>query len=114
MLSMICLAVNVLQLKQNVACFNMITKKNKSRTLPELILCKCECKFGGRKCNLNQNWTNNKCWHEFKNPKENQFKKEYFWDPPKCSCKNSKYVRCIGDLVVICDQIIEETKNIPP
>ena len=62
---------------------------------------------------MNQNWTNKKCWCEFKNPKEHQFKKEYFWDPLKCSCKNSKYGRCIGDLVVISDQTIEETKTIP-
>ena len=75
---MICLAVNVLQLKQNVACFNMITKKNKSRTLPEHILCKCECKFGGRKCNLNQNWTNNKFGMSLKIQKKISSKKNIF------------------------------------
>ena len=36
------------------------------------ISCKCECKFSGRKCNLNQNWSNNDCLHECKNPKEHQ------------------------------------------
>ena len=62
---------------------------------------------------MNQNWTNNKCWRECKNPKDHQFKKGYFWNPPKCSCKNGKYGRRIGDLIVMCDQIIEETKTIP-
>ena len=37
----------------------------------------------------------------------------YFWNPPKCSFKNGMYGRRIGDLVVMCDQIIEEAKTIP-
>ena len=38
-------------------------------------------------------------------------KKGVFWNPATCSCKNGKYVRSIGDSVVICDEIIEKTKS---
>ena len=37
----------------NLHVFNMITRTKKQRTLPKHISCKCECKFDGRKCNLN-------------------------------------------------------------
>ena len=37
----------------NLNVLNMITGINKSRTLTEYLSCKCECKFDGRKCNLN-------------------------------------------------------------
>ena len=38
--------------------------------------CQCECKSGGRKCNVNQKWKNNKCLCECKNQKEHPvFKK---------------------------------------
>ena len=39
--------------------------------------------------------------------------KYYMWNPVTCSCENGK---CIGsvidDSVIMCDEIIEETKNI--
>ena len=35
----------------NLNFFNMITGINKSKTLQKLILCKCKCRFDGRKCN---------------------------------------------------------------
>ena len=50
--------------------FNMITEINKSKTLTKHISCKCECKFNYKKYNLNQNWNNDKCRRECKNPKE--------------------------------------------
>ena len=46
----------------NVNVFNMITRINESRTLTKHILCKCKCKFFGRKCNSNLKWHNNKHW----------------------------------------------------
>ena len=91
----------------------MITGINQSRTLPMHISCECKCKFDGRKYNLNQKWNNNKCWCDCKNPKERQCEKGYFWNPPKCSRENAKYAKSVGDLVVICNEIIEETKTIP-
>ena len=48
----------------------MITGINESRTLIKHISCKCECKFGRKKCNLNQKWNINKCRCECKNPRE--------------------------------------------
>ena len=49
-------------------------------------------------------------------------KKDYIWNPPICSCENSKYLASIiGDSVIMCDEIIEveaksfdeETKTVP-
>ena len=77
------------------------------------ISCKCKCKFDGRKCNLNQNLKNNKCWFVCKNSKDHQYKANHFWNRAKCSCENGKYSRSIGNSVVIFDEIIEETKTIP-
>ena len=38
----------------NLSVFNMITGINESKTLTKHILCKCQCKFDGIKCKLNQ------------------------------------------------------------
>ena len=41
-------------------------------------------------------------------------KKNYLWNSATCSCKNDKYLgSTIGESLVICDEIIEETKTIP-
>ena len=40
----------------NFHVFSLIKGTNESRTLTKHIPCKCECKFDGRKCNLNQKW----------------------------------------------------------
>ena len=61
--------------------FNMITGINESRTLTKHAPCKCECKFDGRKSNMDQKLNNNKCWCDCKNPKEHVCKKGYFWVP---------------------------------
>ena len=45
----------------NLHVFNMITGINKSRISAKHISCKFQYKFDGRKCNLNQNWNNDKC-----------------------------------------------------
>ena len=45
----------------NLSVFNMIAGVNESKTLIKQISCKCKCNFDGRKCNLNQNWNNDKC-----------------------------------------------------
>ena len=40
--------------------------------------------------------------------------KDYIWNPATCSCENGKYLASIiDDSVITCDEIIEETKNIP-
>ena len=54
----------------SLQAFNMVTGINESKTLTKHVSCKCECKFNGRKCNLNQKCTNGKCWCNCKNPKE--------------------------------------------
>ena len=43
---------------------------NESKILTKLISCKCECKFGRRKCNPNQKWNNDKHCGEGKNLKK--------------------------------------------
>ena len=47
----------------NLSMFNKITGigVNELKILTKYILCKCERKFDGRKCNSNQWWNNNKC-----------------------------------------------------
>ena len=40
-----------------------MTRTDEWKTVTDHILCKCKCKFGGRKCNSNQKW-NNECWLE--------------------------------------------------
>ena len=68
----------------NMHAFNMITGMNKSRILTKHISCKCECKFDGRKCNLNQKWNCDKCWCGCKNPKEPRMcEKGHIWNPAK-------------------------------
>ena len=40
--------------------------------------------------------------------------KDYIWNPATCSCKIGKYLlSIIEDSVIICDEIIEESKTIP-
>ena len=46
----------------NLRVFNMITGINVSKTVTKDILCKCKCKFDGKKSNSNQRWYNDKCW----------------------------------------------------
>ena len=91
----------------------MITGISESRTWTKHVSCKCEYKFDGRKCNLNQNCNNDKRRCECKNPKEHQCQKGYFCNPATCSCENGKYARSIGDSVVIYDESIEEIKTVP-
>ena len=50
----------------NLSVFNMITGIAESKTLIKHILCKCKCKFDGRKCHSDQWWNNNKCQCECK------------------------------------------------
>ena len=52
---------------------------------------------------------------QLKNLKEHQVSiKDYICKPAACSCKNGKYVEgIIDDSVIVCDEIIEETKTVP-
>ena len=54
----------------NVRVFSMITGINESKSLTKQILCNCECKFDGRKCNSTQKRNNCKCRCECENPRE--------------------------------------------
>ena len=66
--------------------FNVITGINELKTLPKAISCKYECKFDGRKCNLNQIWNNNKYRYDCENwKKHNMSEKKFIWNPAKCS-----------------------------
>ena len=59
----------------SLSVFNIIRGINEFKTLTKHTLCKCKCKFDGRKCNSNQKLNNGKC---------------------RCDCENS---------VITCDQI---------
>ena len=91
----------------------MITGINESKILTKHLSCKCECKFDGRKCGLNQKWNKNKCWYECKNPEEhNSCEKDYICSSVMCSCENGKFVGSIIDnLVIMCDEMIKKTKS---
>ena len=93
----------------NLRFSNMVTEINESKTLTRHnISCKWKCKFDGRKCNSNHKRNNNKCWRKCKN------RKDYIWNPATCSCEKSKYLASIiNDSVIICEEIIKETKTIP-
>ena len=58
----------------------MIAGINESKALTEHVLCKCECKIDGSKCNLNQKWNNNKCRCQLKNLKEYYVCKKYIFE----------------------------------
>ena len=96
----------------------MITGINESKTLTKHLSGECKCKFGGRKCNLNQKRNNDKCQCEYK--KHNICEKDHIWNPATCSCKNY-LANTINDSVISCDEIIdaeakpynEETKTGP-
>ena len=91
----------------NLSMFNKITGIgiNELKTLTKHILCKCECKFDGRKCNSNQWGNNNKCWCECK---QHICTKDYTWNPDTCSFKNGKHLAStMDDSVITCDKIID-------
>ena len=70
--------------------FSVTTGINEWRILAKHISFKCDCKFDGKKCTSNHN-----CWCKCK--------KGCLWNP----------ATCIGDSVVICGKIVEETKTVP-
>ena len=70
----------------NLILLSMITVINESKILTKHVSCEYKCKFGGRKCNSNQKWKNDKCWCECK--KHHICEKDYIWNPATFSCKN--------------------------
>ena len=54
-----------------------------------------------------------KCQCKCKNPRSNRVcEGDYVWNPATCSSKIGKYLpSIIEDLVIICDETIEEKKN---
>ena len=95
-----------------IARINKPKTKNKKAKHPS---CKCECKLDCIKCNLNQKWNNDKYRCVWKYPKkDNTCAKDCIWNHDVCTCKNGKYIASIiDDSVIMCDDIIEETKTVP-
>ena len=74
------------------------------------ILCKCKCKFDGKKCNSDEWWNNNKYWCECK--KRHVCEKDYIWNPAACRGENESYLAWImADSVITSDEIFEEAKT---
>ena len=70
--------------------------------------CDCKCKFDGRKCNSNKKWNKKLCRYECKNPIKDVCKKDYVWNPSKCTCEIKRYLKIIADdLVITSDKIID-------
>ena len=100
----------------NLGVFNIITGINESKILSKDVWCKCECKFGNRRCNSNQNWNNGNCWCKCKNKKKTSCAQNrlFSWNLATCSCENGKYVWSnIFDSVISPNEIIDETKTVP-
>ena len=51
----------------DVKVFDTITRVYEAKTLIKHLLCDCKCKFNRTTCNLNQKWSNDKCYSESKN-----------------------------------------------
>ena len=69
----------------------MIKRINESKTFAKHILCECRYEFDGRKCNLRQNWNNNKCQCDCKRPiRHNACKEEYAWNSSTCTFERDK------------------------
>ena len=79
----------------NLNRFNMITGINELKTLTKHISCEFKCKFGGRNCDWDQWWNNDKCRCECK--KRQVCEKDYVWNPATCNCENGKYLASIMD-----------------
>ena len=91
--------------------FNMLTGKNESKILTKETYWEFKYKFDERKCNSKHKWNNDKCWCKCK---DIYMWKKYIWNPAICNCKNRKYLASIIDnSVIMCDEIMEETKIIP-
>ena len=65
-----------------VKIFNMITNKNKVKTMTKHISRECKCKFNSTTCNSNQKWDNKTCQCECKNYRK--CKNDYSWNPTTC------------------------------
>ena len=89
----------------NMKGFNMITNKNKAKTITKHISCDCKSKFNSTTCNANQKWNKETCQCKCKN--YHKCKKDYSWNPSTCICENSKHLKSIADTSVIeSDEII--------
>ena len=89
----------------SVEVFNMLKNKNEAKTMTKHISCDCKCKFNSTTFNSNQKWNKKTCQCECKNYRKNS--KTYSWNPSACICKNSKYLQCIANTLVIeCDEIV--------
>ena len=73
--------------------------------MKEHISCDCKYKFISATCNSKQKWSNKTCHYECKNYRK--CKENYNWNPSKCICENSKYLKSIANTKVTeCDEII--------
>ena len=97
----------------NVKAFNMITNKNKAKTMTKHISCDCKCKFNSTTRNSNQKWNNETCQCECKD--HHKWKKYYSYNPSTCVCENRKYLKPNADTSVIkCDKVITVMDIVSP
>ena len=98
-----------------VELFNMIKRIDESKILTKHVSWEYKCKFVGRKCYSKQKLHNHKCQWEFQNLREqHECKKNYILNPIVRTCENDKYLgSIIGDSIIMCEEIIEETRTIP-
>ena len=73
----------------NLSMFNIITRINESKTLTKHRSCEFKCRFGGKKCNSDQWWNNDKCRCQCK--KRHVYEKDYVWNRAIYNFENGKY-----------------------
>ena len=83
----------VFQIKQKIQIYVFKLQEKRIKNFKKDISCKCNCKFDGKKCTLDQWWNNNKCGCDCK---KHIYKKEYTWNLAqiKCRCEYKKYYIC--------------------
>ena len=90
----------------NLSVSKIVIGINESKTLTKYILCKCKCRFDGRKGSSDEWWNNHKCRCEYK--KHNVCEKDYVWNHFTCNCENGKNLASIMDKSeVICNDVME-------
>ena len=72
--------------------------------MTKYISCKCKCKFDGRKFNSNQKFNSDKCRCECK---KHVYGKGFIRNPATCYGNRKYLAGIIGDLVIMCDDIID-------
>ena len=95
----------------NVKAFNIMRNKNQAKAMAKHISYDCKCNFNSVSSNSKQKRNSNTCQCEYRN--YHKCKKDYSWNPSRCICENSKYLKSIADTSATdCDETIIVIDNV--